>query len=123
MSFFNLTMVGHPEPYRHYQTPEVDRSLPPINCPKMYTRHFSKPFDSNLKYHELRTKHIRHPQGPHQLFQKPLTTSQEVGWYTKDDLKSQNLKWTVVKKHVFPKSEMTQFAHNMSMKDKSFRMY
>ena len=63
MSFFNLTMVGHPEPYRHYQTPEVDRSLPPINCPKMYTRHFSKPFDSNLKYHELRTKHIRHPQG------------------------------------------------------------
>lgn len=63
MSFFNLTMMGHQEPIKHHQLPEAERSLPPINCPKIYTRHFSKPFDSNLKYHELRTKHIRHPQG------------------------------------------------------------
>jgi hypothetical protein len=63
MAFFNLTMVGHQQPIKHYQVCLENSSLPPINCPQMYTRHFSKPFNSNLKYHELRTKHIRDPRG------------------------------------------------------------
>ncbi len=61
-NFFNLTMVGHQNPIKDYKIQSVDL-LPPINCPKMYVKHFSKPFDSNLKYHELRTKHIRDPRG------------------------------------------------------------
>lgn len=63
MSFFNLTMVGYQDPIKPYQVPQSENNLPPINCPKIYARHFSKPFDSNLKYHEIRNKHIRDPRG------------------------------------------------------------
>jgi hypothetical protein len=41
------------------------------------------------------------------MYQKPLTTSQECGWYTKDEPLKQNLKWAIVERRVFPKSEMT----------------
>ena len=62
MSFFNLTMVGYQNSIKEFKN-QPEGTLPPINCPRMYEKEFSKPFDSNLKYHELRTKHIRHPQG------------------------------------------------------------
>lgn len=62
MSFFNLTMIGYQAPIKEYHS-NLNESLPPINCPKEYRQHFSKPFDSNLKYHELRHKHIREPRG------------------------------------------------------------
>lgn len=62
MSFFNLTMIGYQSPIKEHHT-HLNEHLPPINCPREYTQHFSKPFDSNLKYHELRTKHIRDPRG------------------------------------------------------------
>ena len=63
MAFFNLTMLGHQDPLRYHKNKSADETLPPINCPKLYEKHFSKSFDSNIKYHELRTKHIREPLG------------------------------------------------------------
>ena len=62
MSFFNLTMMGYQAPIKTVQS-NLNEPLPPINCPKQYLAHFSKPMDSNLKYHELRTKHVRDPRG------------------------------------------------------------
>lgn len=42
---------------------------------------------------------------PHQVYTRPVTCSQQVGWWTKD--KGKDMKWAKVEKHVFPKSEMT----------------
>ncbi|CAF0768260.1 unnamed protein product [Brachionus calyciflorus] len=111
MSFFNLTMLGYHSQIKEYQTKD-DSFLPPI-----------KSLDSNLKFHQLRTKHVRTLREPHQNFRRPLTCSQEVGWWTKDEPIKENLKWSHVKKHVFPKSEMTAFSDKMMLADKSFRLY
>lgn len=51
MSFFNLTMLGYQNQIKDYKTKD-DSFLPPI-----------KPLDSNIKFLELRTKHIRNPKG------------------------------------------------------------
>lgn len=45
---------------------------------------------------------------PIDKYKRPLTNSQLIGWWVKDQPVNENLPWTKVKKHVFPKSEMTQ---------------
>ena len=54
MSFFNLTMVGYQNVYNEHKLKNKD-TLPPIPT--------AKPINSNLKYHELRTKHTRSDKG------------------------------------------------------------
>lgn len=49
MSFFNLTMLGYVNQIKEYKTnTKDDLYLPPI-----------RKLDSNIKFHELRTKHVR----------------------------------------------------------------
>ena len=102
MSFFNLSMLGYQNPIKQCQVDNLNDHLPPINCPKEYKGHFSKQIDSNLKYHEMRTKHIREPRGeyniiqliynrqfiyyysniyldPIDMYKRPLNTSHEIG--------------------------------------------
>ncbi len=45
---------------------------------------------------------------PIDMYQRPLTNSQSIGWWIKDQPINQTQPWTKVKKYVFPKSEMTQ---------------
>lgn len=108
MSFFNLTMVGRQNTFSELKRPEL--TLPPI----------TKPIDSNIKYDVLKTKHVRCDKEPNQIWNKPTNTSQEVGWWIRND---SNMAWALVPRHVFPKSEMTSFADKMCLADKSFRMY
>ncbi len=59
MSFFNLTMLGYQSPIKQCQVDNLNDHLPSIKGNKKY---FSNQMDSNLKYHEIRTKHIREPR-------------------------------------------------------------
>ena len=77
MAFFNLTMVGYQNIYKEFGRSKTDLvSLPRISnstndlsalksssTTTTTTTTTTKPLDSNLKYHELRTKHVRSNQG------------------------------------------------------------
>ena len=63
MAFFNLTMVGYQNIYKELGRSKTCLELPPINNNNSFKSTTSKPLDSNLKYHELRTKHVRSKQG------------------------------------------------------------
>ena len=73
MAFFNLTMVGYQNIYKEFGRSKTDLvSLPRISNStndlsalksSSTTTTTTKPLDSNLKYHELRTKHVRSNQG------------------------------------------------------------
>lgn len=53
MSFFNLTMLGYISQIKEYKAKD-DLFLPPI-----------RKLNSNLNFHELRTKHARIKTGKH----------------------------------------------------------
>ncbi len=72
MAFFNLTMVGYQNIYKEFGRSKTDLvSLPRISnstsdlsaLKPSSSSSTTKPLDSNLKYHELRVKHVRSNQG------------------------------------------------------------
>jgi hypothetical protein len=73
MAFFNLTMCGYQNVFKEFGRSKTDLvSLPRISNSTSDLSAFkqtksttitTKPLDSNLKYHELRTKHVRSNQG------------------------------------------------------------
>ncbi len=131
MAFFNLTMMGYQNIYREFGRSKTEIGLPPINNNNNINNSnilssgstANKSKDSNLKYHELRHKHVRDQSGPTDKFQRPLTCAHEVGWWTRHDPVNRNLPWAFVERKAFSKSEMTSFADKMCLADKSFKMY
>jgi hypothetical protein len=109
---FNLTMLGHADPFKGNKKCVKGEDTLTINNNNnnKYNENlklFNKYSNSNLKYNQLKTKHVRHPKEPNQIYTRPMTSSNQIGWWTKDAPIDQNLKWTKVERRVFPKSEMT----------------
>jgi hypothetical protein len=46
---------------------------------------------------------------PNEIYKAPVLRSQDFGWWAGSESIEKTLPWTHVKKHVFPKSEMTAY--------------
>lgn len=100
-------------------------ALPPL--PTKYketcTAHFSRKMDfsygrghqnSFAEMKRLATKHIRCPEGPLELYQRPVTTSHMYGWHHKSQYPiTQSEPWTYVKRHPIKENEVTKFVDYM----------
>ncbi len=66
-------------------------------------------------YRSLRKMHVRGDQNPNHIARRPLTESQEIGWWMKDVPLKKNEPWTQEKRHVHGQSEMTKYERFLSI--------
>ncbi|XP_061172950.1 sperm microtubule inner protein 11-like [Saccostrea echinata] len=96
------------------------RSIVPIDQVSGYG---PGPQGSYGEYTRMRTKHIRNPKEPFEIYRFPLHTSREVGWWTKEAPLKKNQPWTYVPRHVHVNSEMTRFVNEMSLTNREFTLF
>ncbi|XP_060562732.1 sperm microtubule inner protein 11-like [Ruditapes philippinarum] len=96
------------------------RSIVPIDQVSAYG---PGPKDSYVEFTRMRTKHIRTPKEPPQLYNYPLTTSQGCGWWTQHEPLKKNMSWAYVPRHVKLNSEMTRFVDNMALTNREFTLF
>ncbi|KAJ8307054.1 hypothetical protein KUTeg_015138 [Tegillarca granosa] len=144
MSFFGLTQLGYQNTIREGSArakadPERSKTqlgfvaLPPLtdkNPPKrsivpidQVSGYGPGPVGSHVEYTRMRTKHIRGPREPHELYRIPITTSFKYGWWTKQEPIKVNEPWSYVKRHVHLNSEMTRFVNEMSLTNREFTLF
>ncbi|XP_074653191.1 sperm microtubule inner protein 11-like [Tubulanus polymorphus] len=81
------------------------------------------PQGSHVELTRMRTKHIRCPEGPVDLYRTPVITSQKYGWWTKESPIQEKQPWTYVRRHVHVNSEMTRFVDEMSLTNREFTLF
>ncbi|XP_070536282.1 sperm microtubule inner protein 11-like [Ptychodera flava] len=151
MSFFNLTCLGYQDPIRervlapnkehtyslihsipqgsHVSFRPATSKLPPIDMSKYNRVVEPAPPSANphqgsyVKYTTILRKHTRNASAPNSLYRVPLTTTQTVGWWDREDQLTAREPWTHVKRHVHKNSEMTRFVNEMSLTNKEFSLF
>lgn len=96
------------------------RSIVPINQVSGYG---PGPVGSYVEHTRMRTKHIRNPKEPIELYRIPLTTSSQLGWWRTDEPLRERQPWTYVKRNVSVNSEMTRFVNEMSLTNREFTLF
>ena len=136
MAFFKLTMVGSQNKLQEEkiegasvnEQDKLEEQLKQEFASQQINEYGNGPSGSYTKHSLIRQKHIRNPKGtrkylfqnfkhfffifiilkaPKEIYKNSITTSQDVGWWAESEPIEKTLPWTHVKKHVFPKSEMT----------------
>ena len=119
MAFFNLTQLGVTNTVRHSlkETPQTDTGgIRTTATPKTS----SQSQGSHAVYTQRLTKHQRPSHAPNEIYRKPVTSSQEHGWWIQGD---RNLAWTKGERHVRINSEMTRFVDEMALTDRHFSLF
>lgn len=96
------------------------RSIVPIDQVSGYG---PGPQGSHVEYTRMRTKHIRSPKEPFEIYRFPVQTSRQVGWWSKEEPLRRNQPWTYVPRHVHVNSEMTRFVNEMSLTNREFTLF
>lgn len=144
MSFFGLTHLGHQNTIKEVSRPALAdpvrsktqisfRALPPLKdpnppprsiCPIDQLSQYGKgPDGSHVEYSRLRMKHTRNPYSPHTLYERPMTTSHNIGWWTKDEPLKQGQPWAYVPRRVKLHSEMSRFVDEMKLTNRQFTLF
>lgn len=130
MAFFNLTQLGVQDPLKQSLKEPPTRNHEDIGYEKgdatslKSTKH--TPQSSHVIYTQRLTKHQRPCHAPNEIYRKPITASQEHGWWidkNEDGSKSNGLDWTKVERHVRINSEMTRFVDEMTLTNKQFSLF
>jgi len=79
--------------------------------------------ESWKEHMRLRFKHCRNPKDPIQLYSRPITTTQDVAAWRKDEPLHKREPWTYVPRHSHVNSEMTKFVHDMQLTNREFSLY
>ncbi|KAK6969860.1 testis-expressed protein 49 [Biomphalaria glabrata] len=144
MSFFGLTHVGYQNtikeisiasqkdpirsktqlgylalpPLKDFNSPP--RSIVPVDDISQYGR---GPDRSYNEYCRLRMKHVRNPRDPQNVYLRPATTAQNIGWWKKDEPLRTTLPWTCVQRKPVIHSEMSKFVDDMKLTNKHFTLF
>lgn len=144
MAFFNLTQLGV-----QHTIKESMKNTPPSSCnqqqndrsssaneilgraysPQQRTqttstghRHISDAQGSHLKYTQRLTKHQRSNLAPNEIYRKPVTTSQDHGWWIQDG-SPHTLPWARAESHKRVNSEMSRFVDEMKLTNRHFSLF
>ncbi|XP_005099551.1 testis-expressed protein 49 [Aplysia californica] len=144
MSFFGLTHLGYQNSIKEVSVPArqdpirsktqigflalpplKDRNPPPRSIVPIdqLSQYGKGPDGSFVEYTRLRTKHTRNPDSPHTLYNRPMTTSHNVGWWTKDEPLRENQPWAHVPRRVKLHSEMSRFVDEMKLTNRQFTLF
>ncbi|XP_065061782.1 sperm microtubule inner protein 11-like [Rhopilema esculentum] len=147
MAFFNLTKLGVQNSIKDSlqestQGAETSRSFvngasrDGLDSRQYYTAsHFqqtspasrsnSESKGSHLIYTQRLTKHQRPSMAPNEIYRKPITSSQDHGWWIEEGQKDtlKNLGWARVERHARINSEMTRFVDEMTLTNKHFSLF
>ena len=121
MAFFNLTQLGAQDPVRHSlkESSKVGTgNLTPTPAPRLC----SQAQGSHFIHTQRLTKHQRPSYAPNEIYRKPITASQEHGWWIERN-EDKNMAWTKGERHVRINSEMTRFVDEMAMTNKHFSLF
>ena len=77
---------------------------------------------SHLKYTQRLTKHQRSCLAPNEIYRKPVTTSQDHGWWIQDG-SPHTLPWARAESHKRVNSEMSRFVDEMKLTNKHFSLF
>ncbi|XP_057292702.1 testis-expressed protein 49-like isoform X2 [Hydractinia symbiolongicarpus] len=142
MSFFNLTQLGVQDPIKiavkgseSCNIPDQTKPVEALKTPTCSTpspafhdedlkgaKYFSEAQGSYVKYTERLTKHQRTKNDPNEIYSKPITSSQEYGWWRQDGA-PKTLPWTEIQKFSRVNSEMTRFVDEMTLTNKHFTLF
>ena len=129
MAFFCLTQLGVQDPIKSaLRTDNNQPNSAPTSKPEPQqggqspSKPSSEAQGSYVKYTERLTKHQRTAAEPNEIYQKPVTSSHEYGWW-KQDGAPENLRWTNVDRHARVNSEMTRFVDEMTLTNKHFTLF
>ena len=132
MAFFNLTKLGVQDPIRNSLKESQPQRHVEQNSGAMSGTNSSiapnmssQAHGSHAIYTQRLTKHQRPNQAPNEIYRKPITASQEHGWWMekKTDATDNNLSWTKIDRHVRVNSEMTRFVDEMTLTNKHFSLF
>jgi len=144
MAFFGFTHLGYQNAIKEHSTlSKADpiraqtqigfRALPPLKdknppvrsiCPINQTSQYGKgPDGSYVEYTRLRMKHTRNPHEPHALYDRPMTTSHQIGWWSKDQPLQTGQPWAHVPRKVKHFSEMSRFVDEMKLTNRQFTLF
>lgn len=121
MAFFNLTHLGMQDPVRSSLKEPCQTGtshLLATAAPKTSSQYQG----SHAIYTQRSTKHQRPNYAPNEIYRKPITASQEHGWWIEKNAE-RSLAWTKVERHVRVNSEMTRFVDEMALTDKHFSLF
>ncbi|CAL1526074.1 unnamed protein product [Lymnaea stagnalis] len=96
------------------------RSIVPINDISQYG---SGHQNSYVEYSRLRHKHTRNPTEPTQMYLRPATTAQNIGWWTREEPLRHNQPWTYVPRKATLRSEMSRFVDDMKLTNREFTLF
>uniref|UniRef100_A0A0B7A3J8 Uncharacterized protein n=2 Tax=Arion vulgaris TaxID=1028688 RepID=A0A0B7A3J8_9EUPU len=96
------------------------RSVVPIDQVSQYGK---GPDDSYVEYKRLRAKHARNPHDLCQIYTRPATTAQCIGWWTKDEPLQVNQPWAYVPRKPKFRSEMSRFVDEMKLTNHGFTLF
>ncbi|XP_046565116.1 LOW QUALITY PROTEIN: testis-expressed protein 49-like [Haliotis rubra] len=96
------------------------RSIVPINQVSSYA---PGPQGSYVEFTRMRTKHIRNPKGPHDIYRFPVTTSIQTGWHVLPRPLTAREPWTYTPHHAHVNSEMTRFVNTMALTNREFTLF
>ncbi|XP_064644781.1 sperm microtubule inner protein 11-like [Lineus longissimus] len=126
----DLAVGRYTLPYKQLQKlppickPKIDENLRPSIVPiDQVSGYGAGPKGSHVEYVRMRHKHIRSPQGPVELYRGRATTSQQYGWWMKEDPIHVNRPWTHVPRKTHQNSEMTRFVNEMALTNREFTLF
>lgn len=136
MAFFNLTQLGVQDPIKacvkdepsmsssegKMRTSQSAPSISSLAASGEKPKYVSEARGSYVKYTERLTKHQRPELNPNEIYSKPITSSQDYGWW-KQVGAPESLPWTKVQHHSRVNSEMTRFVDEMTMTNKHFTLF
>ena len=85
-------------------------------------KHTSEAQGSHALFTQRLMKHQRAEFAPNEMYRKQITSSQELGWWSKGDA-PENLSWTKTERHSRVNSEMSRFVDEMALTDKHFSLF
>ena len=121
MAFFNLTHMGVQDPVRNSLKESSQAStsnLIATATPKTSSQYQG----SHAVYTQRSIRHQRPSYAPNEIYRKPITASQELGWWINNN-SERSLAWTKVERHVRVNSEMSRFVDEMALTDKHFSLF
>eukprot|EP01135_Chromosphaera_perkinsii_P007254 Nk52_evm62s745 gene=Nk52_evmTU62s745 len=126
MGFFHLTFCGSESVFESHGVNTVKKE----DQHKDFKPETSKPplpetgkITSAEKYHGMLRKNQRTSYGPRDVYARPVTTSQEMGWDSyafAPGAEGGKKDWAIPKQFPNVNSEMTKFQHDMRLADPSF---
>ncbi|EDV20016.1 hypothetical protein TrispH2_003526 [Trichoplax sp. H2] len=125
MAFFNVTRLGVQDPVKaslrdEKETQDIyDTKKKTLKVDVSTERKTAIKLDSSEIYKDKRRRHERSLLGPKEVYQTPMTTSQEYGWHDNNEKEP----WMQSKRHVHVNSEMTKFVKSMALTNRDFSLY